>query len=87
MNQLLQWPLGIINSEKNQNEKSDNTSITDVNTRYLILSGEGDIDTEWRYCMETSSLEEANFQFNRLKAKEFENTQLFIYEAKKIREE
>ena len=62
-------------------------SIADVSTSYLILSGEGNIDTEHQFCMELTTLEEANFHFNNFKHGQFKDTYLFIYEAKKIREE
>lgn len=58
-----------------------------VSTSYLILSGEGNIDTEHQFCMELNTLEEANFYFNNFKRGQFKDTNLFIYEAKKIREE
>ena len=35
--------------------------------KYLILSGEGNIETEHQFCMECSSLEEANEYFDSFK--------------------
>ncbi len=58
-----------------------------VSTSYLLLSGEGNIDTEHQFCMELTTLEEANYHFDNFKRGQFKDTYLFIYEAKKIREE
>ena len=55
--------------------------------KYLILSGEGNIETEHQFCMECSSLEEANEYFDSFKKGQFKETYLFIYEASKLREE
>jgi hypothetical protein len=55
-------------------------------TSYLILSGEGNIDTEHQFCMDCKTLEEANYHFDNLKRGQYADTYLFIYEAKKIRE-
>lgn len=65
---------------------SPNGQQTDVSRRYLILSGEGNIDTEHQFCMECSTLEEANRYFENFKRGEFKDTYLFIYEAVKLRE-
>lgn len=56
-------------------------------TVYLVLSGEGNIDTEHQFCMECKTPEDANAFFDKLKKGEFKETYLFIFEAKKIREE
>ncbi len=48
-------------------------------TVYLILSGE--------FVMECSTLDEANIEFDNFKSGVFSQTYLFIYKAKKIREE
>lgn len=61
-------------------EKSENP------TTYLILSGEGNIDTEHQFCMELPTIEEAELHFDNFKKGQFKDTYLFIYEAKKIRE-
>lgn len=58
-----------------------------MKTVFLILSGEGNIDTEHQFCMELPTLEEANLHFDRFKKGEFKETYLFIFEAKKLREE
>jgi len=58
-----------------------------ISTRYLILSGEGGSQTEHQFLMELDTLEEANEQFDKLKKSEFDGTYLYIYEAKKLREE
>lgn len=57
-----------------------------VGSSYLLLSGEGDMDTEHLFCMELSTIKEANYYFDDFKRGQFKNTYLFIYEAKKIRE-
>lgn len=57
------------------------------NTKYLILSGEGDTNYNFLFCMEQDTLEDANRWFNIYKSNEFKNTYLYIYEAKKLREE
>jgi hypothetical protein len=54
---------------------------------YLILSGEGNMDTEHQFCLERETLEDANAYFDRLKQGDFCNTQLFIYKAIKLREQ
>lgn len=56
-------------------------------TKFLILSGKGNIDTEFQFVMELDTIEEANDMFHHFKTHNFERTNLFIYEAKKIREE
>ena len=61
--------------------------ISDVDTRYLILSGEGGHQNEHQFLMELNTLEEANKEFDKLKKCEFDGTYLYIYEAKEIREE
>jgi hypothetical protein len=58
----------------------------ETNEVYLILSGEGNIDTEHQFCSECKTLEEANRLFDTFKENEFESTYLFIYKATKIRE-
>jgi len=67
--------------------KKSELNISDGNTRYLILSGEGGHQTEHQFVMELNTLEEANKEFDELKESEFDSTYLYIYEAKKIREE
>jgi hypothetical protein len=57
-----------------------------VSRSYLILSGEGNIDTEHQFCMECKTLEEANKYFDNFKRGEFAETYLYIYEAVKVRE-
>jgi len=57
-----------------------------VSRSYLILSGEGNIDTEHQFCMECKTLEEANKYFDNFKRGEFAETYLYIYEAFKVRE-
>jgi len=57
-----------------------------VSLSYLILSGEGNIDTEHQFCMECKTLEEANKHFDNFKRGEFAETYLYIYEAVKVRE-
>lgn len=57
-----------------------------VSTSYLILSGEGNTDTEHQFCMECKALKEADHYFDNFKRGKFIETNLFIYEAKKIRE-
>ena len=59
---------------------------TDDSRSYLILSGEGNIDTEHQFCMECKTLEEANKYFDNFKRGEFAETYLYIYEAVKLRE-
>lgn len=76
-----------MNTENVSNEEKGNGVLADVSTSYLILSGEGNIDTKHQFCMELTTLEEANFHFNNFKRGQFKDTYLFIYEAKKIREE
>lgn len=76
-----------MSTENVSNEKKGNGVLADVITSYLILSGEGNIDTEHQFCMELTTLEEANSHFNNFKRGQFKDTYLFIYEAKKIREE
>ena len=61
--------------------------ISDVSTRFLILSGEGGHQTEHQFVMELNTLEEANEHFDEFKKGEFDGTYLYIYEAKKLREE
>ena len=75
-----------MNIENVSNEEKGNGVLADVSTSYLILSGEGNIDTEHRFCMECKTLDEANHYFDNFKRGEFADTNLFIYEAKKIRE-
>ena len=60
---------------------------TDVSRSYLILSGEGNIDTEHQFCAEFDDIDKCNAFFDRLKSGEFKNTYLYIYEAVKLREE
>lgn len=71
----------------NEHQESLNISDTDTSTRYLILSGEGGHESENQFVMELDTLEEANQEFEKFKSGEFDGTQLYIYEAKKIREE
>ena len=73
-------------NENLNNAENSALNIADVSTSYLILSGEGNIDTEHRFCMECKTLDEANHYFDNFKRGEFADTNLFIYEAKKIRE-
>ncbi|HET8861376.1 hypothetical protein [Marivirga sp.] len=68
-------------------DKTSELNISDVSTRFLILSGEGGHQTEHQFVMELNTLEEANVYFDKLKKGEFDGTYLFIYEAKKLREE
>ena len=68
-------------------EQKENLNISDVSTHFLILSGEGNHQTEHQFVMELNTLEEANEHFDKLKKGEFDSTYLFIYEAKKLREE
>jgi uncharacterized membrane-anchored protein YitT (DUF2179 family) len=68
-------------------EFKENLNISDVSTRYLILSGEGGYETQHQFVMELDSLKEANTQFSALKSSVYKDTYLYIYEAKKIREE
>jgi hypothetical protein len=72
---------------KRFNESDENLNISDVSTRFLILSGEGGYQTEHQFVMELNTLEEANEEFDKLKKGEFDGTYLYIYEAKKLREE
>ena len=65
---------------------SPNGQQTDLSRSYLILSGEGNIDTEYQFCMECKTLEEANKYFDNFKRGEFAETYLYIYEAVKVRE-
>ena len=60
---------------------------TDVSRSYLILSGEGNIDTEHQFCAEFDDIDKCNAFFDRLKSGEFKDTYLYIYEAVKLREE
>lgn len=59
----------------------------ETNNKYLILSGEGRSDTEYVFCMECDALDDANRYFDDFKRGTFAETNLFIYEAKKVREE
>jgi hypothetical protein len=68
-------------------DKTSELNISDVSTRFLILSGEGGHQTENQFVMELNTLEEANEEFDKLKKGEFDGTYLYIYEAKKLREE
>ena len=54
---------------------------------YLILSGEGNIDTEHQFCAEFDDIDKCNAIFDRLKSNEFKDTYLYIYKAVKLREE
>jgi hypothetical protein len=67
-------------------EQKSNIDQPVVSTSYLILSGEGNTDTEHQFCMELTTLDEANFHFENFKRGQFKDTNLFIFEAKKIRE-
>ena len=69
---------------KAQQEKLD---IKDVSRSYLILSGEGNIDTENQFCAEFDNIDKCNAFFDRLKSEDFKDTYLYIYEAVKLREE
>jgi hypothetical protein len=62
-------------------------NMAETNEVYLILSGEGNIDTEYQFCSECKTLEEANRLFDKFKENDFKSTYLFIYKAVKIREE
>ncbi len=55
--------------------------------KYLILSGEGGFRTEHSFLMECGTLEEANEEFDKFKAVEYMDTNLFIYKAVKIKEQ
>ena len=55
--------------------------------KYLILSGEGNIDTENLFCAEFDDLAKCKEFFDRLKQDEFKETCLYIYEAVKLIEE
>jgi len=55
--------------------------------KFLILSGEGSSDTENQFVMECSSVDDANENFDTFKKGEFKNTNLYIFEAKLLREE
>lgn len=73
--------------EQNLNEVQNSAlHKTYVSRSYLILSGEGNIDTEHQFCMECKTLEEANKYFDNFKRGEFAKTYLYIYEAVKVRE-
>lgn len=60
---------------------------TAVSRSYLILSGEGNIDTEHQFCAEFDDIDKCNAFFDHLKSGEFKDTYLYIYEAVKLREE
>lgn len=74
--------------EKNLN-KAQNSALhkTNVSRRYLILSGEGNIDTEHQFCADFDDIHKCNAFFDHLKSGEFKDTYLYIYEAVKLREE
>lgn len=74
--------------EQNLNE-APNSALhkTAVSRSYLILSGEGNIDTEHQFCAEFDDIDKCNAFFDRLKSGEFKDTYLYIYEAVKLREE
>lgn len=74
--------------EQNLNE-APNSALhkTAVSRSYLILSGEGNIDTEHQFCAEFDDIDKCNAFFDRLKLGEFKDTYLYIYEAVKLREE
>jgi hypothetical protein len=74
-------------NEKLNEAQNSALNIANVSTRYLILSGEGCSQTEHQFVMELDTLEEANKQFDELKKNAFYRTYLYIYEAKKLREE
>jgi len=73
-------------TQKSNEEQSPAFLVGAVSRSYLILSGEGNIDTEHQFCMECKTLEEANKHFDNFKRGEFSETYLYIYEAVKVRE-
>lgn len=76
-----------MNTDKTSIENESQPScLGAVSRSYLILSGEGNIDTEHQFCMECKTLEEANKYFDNFKRGEFSETYLYIYEAVKVRE-
>jgi len=75
-----------MNTKDNTMTVNPNGQQTDVIRRYLILSGEGNINTAHQFCIECLTLEEANHYFDIFKRGLFKDTNLFIYEAVKLRE-
>ena len=71
------------------NNNNENTALNKpaVSRSYLILSGEGNIDTEHQFCAEFDDIDKCNAFFDHLKSGEFKDTYLYIYEAVKLREE
>lgn len=57
-----------------------------METVFLILSGEGNIETEHQFCAEFKDIDRCNEFYDNLKENEFKETCLYIYEAKLIRE-
>lgn len=55
--------------------------------RYLILSGEGRSDIAHRFCAAFDDIEKCNAAFEELKAGEFSDTWLYIFEGVQLREE
>jgi hypothetical protein len=54
---------------------------------YLILSGEGNHETEHQFVMSCDTLNEAEKEFESLKKTTYSTTYLFIYKAVKLKEE
>jgi aspartate carbamoyltransferase catalytic subunit len=60
--------------------------LKNMSGKYLILSGEGNHETEYQFLMECSTLEDADNYFEKFKSGRYANTTLYIYHAKLIRE-
>jgi hypothetical protein len=75
-----------LNNKLSDEAQSQPSCLGAVSRSYLILSGEGNIDTKHQFCMECKTLEEANKYFDNFKRGEFAETYLYIYEAVKVRE-
>jgi hypothetical protein len=73
--------------EQNLNETPNSALNIAVSRSYLILSGEGNIETEHLFCGEFDDIDKCNAFFDRLKSGDFKYTYLYIYEAVKLREE
>jgi len=69
--------------KEHSEEKLD---ISDVRTRFLILSGEGSSDTENQFVMELNTEDEAIEHFKEFKEGTFKNAELMIYKAVLIKE-
>jgi len=78
----------IIELEKLKNPLNvEEESTKNDDNKYLILSGEGNYETEHQFCMEVDNLEDANEYFDDFKKNTYKEINLYIYKGKMIRNE